>query len=456
MISFSLLSAVSSQVFKGYFISQREELLEKQAARISQLMSSAFGINSGIFGAMTLQNRMSEQVKNIQDYMDTSILFIDNEFRVFLTSPDISECNGATITNKGIEPVMLGNVVSIQGKLIDSFPSKMLSVAYPIVIDQQIIGAVILNASIPELERTIREVVRLTVVGFFIMGAVSFVLIYLSSKNITKPLLEMNEAAKIIASGDFEKRIEVSTRDEVGQLGESFNEMAKSLDEQEKLRREFLTNISHDIRSPLTSMRGFVQALIDGMVPEEKQERYLKIILEETERLTKLSNDILDLNQVQTTEVSLYRTNFDVNELILHTLQMVETRMRDGEINLKINTAPTMVNADYEKIQRVIYNLIDNSIKFTPAGGIISLETKMENKKVFVSIKDTGIGIEEEAVKRIFDRFYKVDSSRGLYKNGTGLGLSIVQAFVNAHGETIEVQSKIDEGTEFTFSLPLI
>ncbi|MCL2699906.1 MAG: HAMP domain-containing histidine kinase [Defluviitaleaceae bacterium] len=265
----------------------------------------------------------------------------------------------------------------------------------------------------------------------------------------------MNEAAKVIAGGDFEKRIEVKTRDEVGQLGESFNNMAESLAQQERLRRDFIANVSHDLRTPLTSMRGFLKAMLDGTAPPEKTRHYLGIVLAETERLSEMANDILALNRLQSEEPVLTRSEFDVNELITGTVSVFETRIAEREITLETKLENTeKTNADYEKIQRVVYNLLDNAVKFTPPGGKINIETRAAEKKIFVKIKDTGCGINPEQQKRVFDRFYKTDEARS--ESGSGLGLSIARAFIKAHGEDITLVSTEGEGSEFEFSLAVV
>ena len=454
VISFTILAFAASQAFNSYFISRRAELLEQQARKIVEILMEPFGRTSSIFSTFTVQQRMSDHIAGIQSYMDASVLFLDADFRVYMATTDMRHCIGITLPNEQLSPLLEGQVVYIQGMLTEHFPTKMLSVAYPIILNGHTAGAVLLNASIPELERTISDVVRITVMSIILTGIVVFVFIYFSSRTIVRPLLAMNEAAKVIAGGDFEKRIEVKTRDEVGQLGESFNNMAESLQQQERLRREFLTNVSHDLRTPLTSMRGFLEAMLDGTAPSDKTQRYLSIVLEETERLSEMANDILDLNLLQSENLSLSRSEFDINDLIRKTASAFETRIAERDMTFDMNLHSIgSTHADYEKIQRVIYNLVDNALKFTPSGGRILIETRTEGKKVFVKIEDTGCGISPEQQRLVFDRFYKADKSRS--ESGSGLGLSIVQAFIKAHGEDISLSSKAGEGSEFEFSLPV-
>jgi signal transduction histidine kinase len=455
LISFTLLAVAASQAFNNYFISRRIELLEQQAQSIVEILLEPFGRTSSMFSTFTVQQRMSDHIAWIQGYMDASVLFLDVDFRVFLATSDMRQFEGMTLVYEHLEPVLDGQVVAFQGLLTDMFPTRMLTVAYPIILNNQVAGAVLLNTSIPELEQTTSDIVRITVMSMVMTGIFSFVFIYFSSRTIVRPLLAMNEAAKVIAGGDFEKRIEVRTRDEVGQLGESFNNMAESLAQQDRLRREFLVNVSHDLRTPLTSMRGFLQAMLDGTAPPNKTQRYLGIVLEETERLSEMANDILDLNSLHGEDLSLTCIEFDINELIRKTASAFESRVAERELFFDMNlNAVGNTLADYEKIQRVIYNLIDNALKFTPPGGMIIIETKTSGKELFVKIKDTGCGISPMQQKRVFDRFYKADEARSA--SGSGLGLSIVQAFVKAHGGDITLKSEAGEGSEFVFSLPLV
>ena len=234
-----------------------------------------------------------------------------------------------------------------------------------------------------------------------------------------------------------------------------FNHMAESLEETEKRRQEFIANISHDLRSPLTSIQGFIEAISDGTIPPEKHQYYLKIVLEETGRLSKLANDLVDLSRVQSGKIVLERCDFDINELMRETVNAMEPRFKKKNLRFSaiFDDEVTMVNADPNMIKRVIQNLVDNAIKFSYDNGNIYGEVREIGKKVYVYIRDCGKGISEEEMKHVFDRFFKADASRGVDKTGVGLGLSIVKEFVNAHGEKINISSKENVGTEFVFSL---
>ena len=458
LISLVALSAATSQAFARYFISQKEKLLTEQGQTLAGIVCDLVDTQNTPFGAFAFQSRLNDSFQYLQDYLDSSVLIVDRNFKISWTTPDLQNMYGAIVNEQALLPVMNGTQLNIVGGTLGNiFSTQVLTSAYPINYNGTIIGAVLINSSMPELQQTTSDVIGITLICVAACAVLAFVLIYFLSRGMSKPLLEMNEAAKIIANGDFEKRITVQTRDEVGQLAESFNNMAESLNRQDKSRQEFIANISHDLRTPLTSIRGFLQAILDGTIPPENQAKYLNVVMSETERLTRLANDILDLNKAQLSVADLDREDFDICELLRTTVMMFEQRIREAKqhLNLVLADEVIVVTADYEKIRRVIQNLLDNAIKFTPEQGEILVETTIRDEKLYVKVKDSGRGISEEDKKRIFDRFFKADASRGTDKTGSGLGLAIVRAFINAHEETVWVESEEEKGSEFIFTLPL-
>ena len=286
--------------------------------------------------------------------------------------------------------------------------------------------------------------------GFLVFGFFTFI-IYLPVRKLTK-------TASAYAQGDFSVTADVHSNDELGYLAASINYMATELHTLEDDQRKFISNVSHDFRSPLTSIKGYVEAMLDGTIPLEMQEKYLNIILFETERLNKLTKSLLELNQFGSRGIMLDATNFDINQTIKTTVQTFEGVCMEKHLffDLTLTGEKLMVHADYGKIQQILYNLIDNAIKFSHNNATIYIETTTKNEKVFVSIKDTGIGIPKDSMNKIWERFYKSDLSRGKDKKGTGLGLAIVKDIINAHNENINCISTEGVGTEFIFTLPLI
>jgi signal transduction histidine kinase len=269
------------------------------------------------------------------------------------------------------------------------------------------------------------------------------------------PLMRITEGAKEYADGNLAYRIEVDTQDEMGYLAATLNYMSDELNQLEEYQRTFVANVSHDFRSPLTSIKGYLEAIIDGTIPPELHEKYLKRVIAETERLNKLTQGMLTLDSIEKKGL-LNRSNFDINRVIKDTAASFEgTCMKKGiTFDLTFSDNTQMVYADLGKIQQVLYNLIDNAIKFSNHDSRIYIQTYAHYEKIYVSVKDTGIGIPKSSIKKIWERFYKTDLSRGKDKKGTGLGLAIVREIIQAHEENIDVISTEGVGTEFIFTLP--
>lgn len=456
LVSLLLINMGLTKAFALYFESQKIDILTEQGKKIVGIFEQYY-YWGGFF-----DKKIDNEIEMLDEYLDASFIYVDSNYKIRIISNDIDskwlESDISGTASDEVKQAVGGSIVNTEGTFSGIFQTPVLTVGYPVKVKGENIGAIFMNSPLIELEQVGNSVYKIIIGITIVVGLIGFAMIYLLSKKIARPLKEMNDAAKIIANGDFEKRIRVKGSDEVAQLAKSLNEMAESLNEQEKKRREFISNISHDLRSPLTSMKGFVQAIIDGTIPPEKQEHYLKIVLDESERLATLADNIVNINSVDVNICKLNLSEFDVNELIKKTIYNFEERLINKKINLKVifQEKSFFVNADYEKIQRVIYNLVDNAVKFTDVGGEIFVETEKVDKKVFVHVRDNGRGLSEEDRKRVFDRFFKADVSRGEDKKGSGIGLSIVKEFIVAHGEVIKLNTKLDKGCEFVFSLPYV
>jgi signal transduction histidine kinase len=290
-----------------------------------------------------------------------------------------------------------------------------------------------------------------------ILFLLSLIILIFFSELVYGPLLRIITATEHYAAGNLRYEISIESDDEIGYLAASLSYMAQELAKGEDNQKHLVANVSHDFRSPLTSIRGYLEAMIDGTIPPEMHEKYLTIVLNETERLTKLTNSLLTLNNLNTKGLMLNRTNFDINAVIRNVAATFEGTCKNKKlaIELILTGEELYVNADMEKIQQVLYNLTDNAIKFSHHDSLIKIETTEKKNKVFVSVKDYGIGIPKEDQKYVFDRFYKSDASRGKDKKGTGLGLSITKEIIHSHEEHIDVISTEGVGTEFVFSLAL-
>ena len=290
-----------------------------------------------------------------------------------------------------------------------------------------------------------------------ILFLLSLIILIFFTEMVYLPLRKITEATEQYAAGNMHYEFQIDSEDEIGYLGATISYMASEIARSEDDQKKFVANVSHDFRSPLTSIKGYLEAMLDGTIPPELYEKYLTIVLNETERLTKLTNSLLTLNNLNTKGMLLDKSIFDINKVIRNTAASFEGTCKSKAIAIELILTgdELFVTADVGKIQQVLYNLLDNAIKFSHPDSIIKIETNEKHNKVFVSVKDSGIGIPKDDQKLIWDRFYKSDLSRGKDKKGTGLGLSITKEIIQAHGEHINVISTEGVGSEFIFSLPV-
>ena len=272
----------------------------------------------------------------------------------------------------------------------------------------------------------------------------------------TEPLREMSVAARKFAAGQFDARVRVSGRDEVSELAEAFNQMADSLENLEKMRSSFIANVSHDLRTPMTTIAGFIDGIRDGVIPPEEQDHYLEIVSIEIQRLSRLVSALLDLSRIQAGDRKFVMKPFDICEMARLILISFEKKIDEKrlDVSFECDEDRISVNADHDAIYQVFYNLCHNAVKFSADGGALRICISEEKgKKIRVSIYNDGQGIPAEDIGMVFERFYKSDKSRGLDKSGVGLGLFISKTIISAHGEKIWVESEYGKNCEFFFTL---
>ena len=354
-----------------------------------------------------------------------------------------------------LHPTAQGNRLYSIGQYYNLFDSKVLSVSAPITGNMKTYGYIVIHMPIQNIEAEQNGFLNIIYITSIILFFLSLVVLLVFTKVVYFPLKKITVAANEYAAGNLAHNIPITTHDEIGYLASTLNYMSSELNEMEQYQHNFIANVSHDFRSPLTSIKGYLEAILDGTIPQELYHKYLHIVISETERLNKLTQGMLTLNSLDS-KGYLTRTNFDINRTIKDTAATFEGTCSAKGITFDLTFADSiqMVYADLGKIQQVLYNLIDNAIKFSHEDSIIYIQTSIRYEKIFISVKDTGIGIPKDSQKKIFERFYKTDLSRGKDKKGTGLGLAIVKEIIQAHGENIDVVSTEGVGTEFIFSLP--
>ncbi len=450
LISFTLITTLFARLTFNHLVRDKAAALYKEATLISTRYANS------IYNASLQADDVRDQLEAIDTFTQSEIWIINPDGQLLYDSADKTVDKDNTVTIEHFNPTDTGNSYYMVGDFYGNFEADVLSVLSPINSDFRIRGYVVMHYEIDEIRESRDKLLNIYYMALGIMFVLSLVILIVFTVVVYRPLKKITKATEEYADGNLTHQIEVNKDDEIGHLAASLNYMASELSKGEDNQKQFIANVSHDFRSPLTSIKGYIEAMEDGTIPPEMSGKYLKIVLNETERLTKLTNSLLSLNNLNTKGMHLDISDFDINAVIKNTAATFEGTCKQKRIRFKLVLCGEnlYVTADMGKIQQVLYNLIDNAIKFSEANSDIKLETSEKNDTVFVSVKDSGIGIPKESQKLVFDRFYKTDLSRGKDKKGTGLGLAITKEIINAHHENINVISTVGVGTEFIFTLP--
>ena len=399
---------------------------------------------------------VKKQLDALDTYLSARLWIINPSGRMVLDSKSPIDVENETVIT-GFDPTAIGESYYTIGTFFDSFTEEQLSVFAPITSNYKVRGYVVIHYPMQNITASCNSLLNISYLMLVILFLLSLIILIFFTEMVYLPLRKITEATEQYAAGNMHYEFQVESEDEIGYLAASLNYMASEIARAEDTQKKFVANVSHDFRSPLTSIKGYLEAMLDGTIPPELHEKYLNIVLNETERLKKLTDSLLILNNLNTKGMMLQKTTFDINSVIRNTAATFEgtCKKKTIAIELILTGDELYVTADVDKIQQVLYNLLDNAIKFSHQNSIIKIETTEKHNKVFISVKDSGIGIPKDDLKLIWDRFYKSDLSRGKDKKGTGLGLSITKEIINAHGEHINVISTEGVGSEFIFSLPV-
>ncbi len=363
------------------------------------------------------------------------------------------------VETEEMEQVMGGAIAVRRGFFRGHFRVPVISVGRALPGPAGPAGAVYLHAPVLGVRSLVGSVFRLFGAAALLAAAVALGLGLWLSRRLADPLLEMSRAADELARGNFSHRVRVpASDDEVARLARSFNRMAAQLGDLERLRREFIANVSHELRSPLTSMRGFLQGILDGTVPAADRRRYLELAFDETLRLSRLVNDLLDLAALEAGEMQLELVGVDPAEAARRAAAKMEPQAAAKGVHLAVETAEGLpaVRADPDRLEQALINLLDNAIRFTPAGGSVTVTVRTAPDGVALAVADTGPGLTPEELERVWERFYKGDKARTRGTGGTGLGLPIVRQLVLAMGGTVTAAGAPGRGSVFTITLPLL
>ncbi len=357
--------------------------------------------------------------------------------------------------SSSIMKAVSSNTYNARNDLDGLLPQKGIVVGMPIMVDDVFVGAVFAYSSGENVDILIRTTINTIITTCLWVLFATLIAVYFISERMISPLKAMSKAAKSFAAGKLDIRVPVTGRDEISELAVAFNDMAASIANLENMRSSFLSNVSHDLRTPMTTISGFIDGILDGTIPEEKREYYLRVIGDEVRRLSRLVSALLDLSRIQAGDRKFTMSAFDICEMarviLISFEQKIDKKRLDVEFDVQEENI--FVYADHDAIHQILYNICDNAVKFATEGGKYRIRIIERDKKIFVSVYNEGQGIPSEELPHVFDRFYKSDKSRGLDKTGVGLGLYISKTIVDAHEEEIWVKSKYGEYCEFVFTL---
>lgn len=442
------VSLITSELMMKQIEKQTSEALYREASLFSS------GYLPEYFAERIEATDVRKQLSGMQDYLEANIWFVTREGST-IASSTMDGYAMAPLKIDNFNPAENGSATYTIGTYHDHYKEDMITIITPVTSGFTTNGYLLVHKPYASLQAECDAMLLPVFITVFVIYLLSFSILVAFQFFVYRPLRQITEAAKQYANGNLEYEIPVTTQDEIGYLSASLNYMSSQLKDMDDYQKKFIGNVSHDFRSPLTSIKGYLEAMADGTIPVEMQERYFKILLFETERLTDLTADLLTLNEFDTKNLLLDMGSFDIHEVIKNTAASFEGTCTQKHISIELLLATKVLEvvADKRKIQQVLYNLLDNAIKFSPNDSEITIETSEKGGKVFVSVKDHGIGIPKQSLTKIWDRFYKTDLSRGKDKKGTGLGLAIVKEIIQAHNENINVVSTEGVGTEFIFSL---
>ena len=463
-LSFLMLGSTFAGLSYQYVVSDKRESMENNADHIASFTASYLSS----VGSSVQEPVYQFYVSTLSNISDSTVILAENDGEIAYAAS--AESVGANSLLTGVIPDEVMREVSANGSYARAtslgglVSGKCYVVAKPILQHSVISGRtyqrgvvfVVTEASnLTQLWRDFASMFILAAIVVFVLAAV--VSSY-TSMRLTKPLKDMAEAAGRFGQGEFDVRVEgcEGRKDEVGELAEAFNAMADSLAKSEAHRSEFIANVSHELKTPMTTIAGFADGILDGTIPREKEEDALRTISSETRRLSRLVRRMLDVSRLQSSENVTAQERFDVTEVLLRVLVSLEGKINDHGLDVETHLpeGAVMVWGDPDAITQVCYNLLDNAIKFSTPGTALSLGVQVKGEKALVSVSNTGETIPPEELNQIFDRFHKTDRSRSIDRDGVGLGLYIVKTIINNHRENITVTSE-NGLTTFTFTLTI-
>ncbi len=458
VVSFFVLGASIVIIGRSFALNQKREEIALGATEVSKA-ASAFLEENNDLNAWYLRLIISSLAKSTGNH-----IFITDIHGSIMSSSDMDVVS--PYIGKQISPLVMEELyrtgrfqrLTTLDAVYNDRPYYIVALPVSSLSDNGPVGYVFVGSDCTEIIRAWGTTSNVFLLTAMIVMIVALILSYYTSLRQSEPLLEIAAAARRFAHGDFSARVADDGReDEIGELTESFNTMAESMEKSEQLRSEFIANLSHELKTPMTTIAGFADGILDGTIPKEEQDKYLATISSETKRLSRLVRQMLQMSRIQSVDTpALLSRSFNLSEVIMRTLLAFEGRITQQglDVDAQLPEESFTVRGDEDSITQVVYNLLDNAIKFSEKGATIGVSLWKQGSRAFVSIKNHGETISPQELPFIFDRFHKTDKSRGLDRDGVGLGLSIVKTILNNHNEDICVTSR-DGVTEFVFTVRL-
>ena len=457
LLALTVLGA-SFQIQVDHFLEDTTVSQLTQDAEVLANLASDYGMEDNLTSRELMLN-----LDVVSQITNADVLICDNQGFIILCSGNLTSCDydGWQINQEYLDKVYEGGGYSATGTVRNLYDEERYVVSTPILSGEERMGIVMVSTPTIGTKQVLTKISNIFVTAAVFVVLIAVMAVTAFTRRESKPLRELARTATAFGHGELDARVKIDEdcSEEMEELALAFNNMASSLQKSEYQRQEFVANVSHELKTPMTTISGYIDGILDGTIPEVKQEHYLRIVSDETKRLSRLVRSMLDISQLQKEQgiPEEKKIRFDLEECAGQVLITFEKKINDKHLNVDVDFPEhpvyTMANQDY--IPQVIYNLLDTAVKFCPDGGTRGLSIREGGSKAYVSVSNDGETIPPEELPLVFDRFHKLDKSRSQTRDGWGLGLYIVKTIVCCHGENISVSSK-DGKTEFTFTMPLV
>lgn len=462
-LGFCAIALIIISVVTSYSIETKNDLMDKTARMVYAEISSEMKDSKLDFSRAVSKekDKFYSVFGSLSQYSQSSIILIDKNGAILFKNGENNLIKNTRISREALN-LITNQASELRYSNLDGlFETRRFNYIYPVKEStdgkSELIGIILLSSSSSGMNEIYGKIIQVIIIASLWVFLAAMIIVYFITKRITTPIKQISRAVDSYTKGRFDVRIPIRGNDEITTLAVAFNNMASELQKLEVSKNTFISSVSHDLKTPMTSIQGFIEGIIDGTIPPEKYDYYLGIVLTEVKRLSRLVNSLLDLSRMESGGFRLNPQVFDVCEIARLIIISFEEKIDEKRINIEFNSDadPSNVYADKDAIYQVIYNIVSNALKFIPDEGTLKIDITRNKAqdKYTVSVFNTGDGIKKDELEYVFDRFYKADSSRGLDKTGTGLGLYIAKTKIEAHGETIGVESEYGSYCRFYFTL---